>query len=129
MLPDTDYTISYIEEKLQNFATLEKNWDSYGAPPLSEYVIDRARRILIMGLAFDLPRPFVSPGADGGIGIEWDTPTVELYVDVQPFDEPDGYLLTLNVDTAKQIDIDEDLTDENIVQVFNRFKQELVRCS
>ena len=51
-----------------------------------------------------LPQPWVAPGADGGIGIQWHSEVAELYIDIVP-GEPTSYLLTLNVGSSKEVEV------------------------
>jgi hypothetical protein len=65
-------------ERLEEFATLPEDWDSYGAVPISAVAIDRARELAAEiiskhalsirpeGYSFD-----VVPTPDGGVQLEW----------------------------------------------------------
>ena len=57
--------------KLQSFASLKENWDSYDAKPLSDEVIDRAISVLIDLAKHDIPAPDVFPSPLGEISFEW----------------------------------------------------------
>lgn len=56
-------------ERLDYIATLENDWDSYGAPPIDPRAIAEARRLLA-DWPGDLPTP--TPTTSGGIALEFD---------------------------------------------------------
>lgn len=63
---------------------LQQNWDSYGSPPPSQRVIDKAIAI-IQSIPFeDLPTPYVVPVAGGGIQFEWNISGRELEIEILP---------------------------------------------
>ena len=122
-IPDRQlYDSQAVEESLRKIAGLPPNWDSYGAPRIASNVIDEARSILLCVAAMGLPQPWVAPGADGGIGIQWDTKVAELYIDIVP-GEPTSYLLTLNVGSSEEDEIDAPLTLMNLTRVLNQFAE------
>lgn len=57
-----------LNERLNSFKALEKNWDSYNADPIDHVCIDKAQKILeqLKNYAQVFPSP------DGGITLEWD---------------------------------------------------------
>lgn len=64
---------------------LEPNWDGYGADTISPEVVEVAQefvRLLIAVRGSD--GIFVSPGRDGGVGIEWDDAVTRYDLDVNP---------------------------------------------
>jgi hypothetical protein len=71
----------------------EKNWDGYGAEPISKETIAYARRLLrIMPVVFGPPD--ISPGADGSIALEWHPTTGsvrKLFLDIGPGEEWSAY--------------------------------------
>ena len=82
-----------LAREFEEFRRLERNWDSYGAPPLDPASLWVAEDILIRALVHGLPVPSVAPGSDGGVGIEWQVgPDTELEVDVTP-GEATAYVL------------------------------------
>ena len=105
---------------LARFSDLPENWDSYGGSPISASAIAEARRILTVAIKLRLPTPWVAPGGDAGIGIQWDTNRTELYIDIVPGEE------TTYVLTPKEGDLSEDdgvLTMANLAGVLNRFAE------
>ena len=93
--PNRSRRIVSMEATFRRFSELPDNWDSYGGRSISSDTIDEAKRILRAAINLGLPEPWVAPGGDGGVGIEWDTGRAELYVDVVP-KEKTTYLLTVN---------------------------------
>ena len=112
--------IADMEETLHRFSELPENWDSYGGSAISLDAIDEARRILGAAINLNLPEPWVAPGGDAGIGIQWETDRAELYIDVVP-EEETTFALTPkagNVDEADGV-----LTMDNLVGVLNQFAE------
>lgn len=59
-------------ERLEHLKTLKKDWDSYGADPLSPDVIARVREVLEMLKAANWEVPYVIPCVNGEtIQLEW----------------------------------------------------------
>ena len=96
-LPHSDEWLllaSNIEARMEQIAGLEANWDSYGAPPIDQGAITEAKRLVNSGMASGFFKPFIAPGSDAGVGIEWKTESGDLYVDIIP-DEMTTYALTI----------------------------------
>ena len=109
-----------LEELLARFSELPENWDSYGGSPISSGAIGEAKRILTAAIHLGLPTPWVAPGGDAGIGIQWDTDKVMLYIDIVPGEE------TTYVFAPKEAGLNEDdgvLTMENQAEVLNRLAE------
>ena len=82
-----------MEENLRRMSELPENWDAMGGPVISLNAIAETRDILSAAIGLNLPTPWVAPGGDAGIGIQWDTTRVELYIDIVPGEET-TYVLT-----------------------------------
>ena len=109
-----------MNEMLARFSDLPENWDSYGGYPISAGAIKEARRILTAAIKLRLPTPWVAPGGDAGIGIQWDTNKAELYIDIVPGEE------TTYVMTPKGEDLSENdgvLTMANLVGVLHQLAE------
>ena len=109
-----------LEEMLARFSELPENWDSYGGSSISPGAIGEAKRILTAAINLGLPTPWVAPGGDAGIGIQWDTDKVDLYIDIVPGEE------TTYVFEPKEVGLNEDdgvLTMENQAEVLNRLAE------
>ena len=75
---------TWLNDKLDSFMKLEANWNSYGAGPIAAPVVEDAKNIAQKGMFAGLGDPWVSPGGDGGIGIEWGRPNHCVMVDITP---------------------------------------------
>ena len=62
---------SEVKTKLNGFKDLEENWDSYGASPIEEELIEKAFNLLLLSQLGNIPKPFVFPRKDGGVNFEW----------------------------------------------------------
>ena len=84
--------------RLQLFSTLETDWDGYGANALTGSIIDRTAQLLmeiIGAIEIGDARVFIAPMSDGGIELDWKTPTGnKLMVVIPPDSENPRYLLT-----------------------------------
>lgn len=49
----------------------EKNWDGYGALPISEIAYQESMQFLVLLDDLHLPMPDIAPEVDGGIELEW----------------------------------------------------------
>ena len=71
LLNHTQFAIEGIRNSLLEFARLQSNWDSYGAPRISVDAIDSALNTLTELLATGAPSPHLAPTPSGGIQAEW----------------------------------------------------------
>lgn len=64
--------VTALIERIQSFATLEENWDSYGAKPIDQDCIEQAIEYVRcqLGLCPNLPYAVV-PTNTGGVEFEW----------------------------------------------------------
>jgi hypothetical protein len=69
---------------IDEFASLEENWDGYGASPISSQVRGHAQRFIKMieASSSGLPVPEVSPMPSGTISFEWETQNTEAYLEI-----------------------------------------------
>ncbi len=58
--------------KLDEFKSLKKNWDSYGALPIDPAII-RAAHEFLDNMPADIDFSHIGPCCDGTVGLEWDT--------------------------------------------------------
>jgi hypothetical protein len=94
-------------ERLAEFATLENDWDSYGAVPITPAAIDVARELaaeIISRHALSL-RPAgytfdVVPLPNGGVQLEWDIGSRHLEIAVDPVGEL-SYLIVSGAGDAR----------------------------
>lgn len=75
-----------IEQRLRHLASLQTNWDSYGALPVSRVALEKTRKLLFHLYSLNLPYlppPFIAPDPEGGLGLEWDFgPRGEVYLEI-----------------------------------------------
>lgn len=97
-ISSTEY-LQPVLNRLEGFASLPADWDSYGAEPISPHAIYLARRFMhavaeqFSDLARERVRPYaVAPLVDGGVQIEWRGPGGDIEVEIGP-DGALGYLL------------------------------------
>jgi len=95
-------------DKLEEFRRLPQDWDSYGAPPISDAALARARGLLTAladrpDLARDeRARPAAAvPVATGGVQIEWEGPGGDLELEVHQ-DGSVSYLLVTDGDDGRR---------------------------
>ena len=108
-------------ERLELLASLEPNWDGYGANGISEITVERCANLLYQ-LFRDGNRHseqlFIAPLADGGIELEWDWESgTELMLVIPPSYEPIEYLSTTVEQSSGEETEDEGLiTDQSGLQ-------------
>ncbi|MGR3311447.1 MAG: hypothetical protein ACUZ77_11835 [Candidatus Brocadiales bacterium] len=89
LTPNSSWTKNYIEcesiarlrlissetvKRIKDFASLEENWDSYGAQQIKLSTIAKSIDFFcnILFMNPDAPLPFVTPVCDGSIHFEWE---------------------------------------------------------
>lgn len=110
-------------ERLEEFATLSEDWDSYGAVPISAVAIDRARELAAEiiskhalsirpeGYSFD-----VVPTPDGGVQLEWDVDAKHLEIAIGP-DGTLTYFYVTTTDGGRQSTSGEDVPRHRVMQI------------
>lgn len=63
-----------INARLAELASLERNWNSYGAKPITGFAMDEARRLLSHLPEADQNSCWIVPANDGGLRLEWTWP-------------------------------------------------------
>lgn len=71
LLDNKASAIERLQSDLMEFARLEPNWDSYGAPRISMDAIGAALETLPELLTTGVPFPHLAPTPRGGIQAEW----------------------------------------------------------
>ncbi len=110
-------------ERLEEFARLPEDWDSYDAAPISAIAIDRARELAAeiisrhalsirpVGYAFD-----VLPTPDGGVQLEWSVGEHHLEIAVGQHGEL-AYLLVTTTGGKRQSKSSEDVPRDFVMQL------------
>ena len=80
-----------LTSRLDHLGALERNWDSYGAEPISTKAIDVAKVVLCRSIAALRQRgsknvyPFaIAPVSDGGVQLEWRGRAGFLEIEIAP---------------------------------------------
>lgn len=73
-----------IKNRLQEFLTLQEDWNGYGEDPIHEGAIKRAFAVLDAIVSETTPKPDVVPTSGGGVQIEWAYDDFEIEVEVLP---------------------------------------------
>ena len=63
------------EAGIEAIGKLSQNWDSYGAPPITEAALKVGREVIKM---LRESEPFVTPCSNGGIQLEWHERGIDL---------------------------------------------------
>jgi hypothetical protein len=110
-------------ERLEEFATLPNDWDSYGAAPISTVAVEHARELAAeiiskhalsirpAGYSFD-----VVPTPDGGVQLEWDVGAHDLEISIGPHGTL-AYLLVTTVDAERQTTSGEDVPRDLVIHI------------
>lgn len=56
-----------LSDKIQSLSSIQKNWDSYGAPPPSQGVVRKSETILSKLISYNLIPEDILPSVEGGI--------------------------------------------------------------
>ena len=84
---------SWVSANLDPLLELPHNWDSYGASPVQEETAAIAERTLIQLLRQGVTPPSLFPTPDGGISLDWRTPSIEFALHFRRRGEPLAYFL------------------------------------
>lgn len=66
--------LTELTERVDGYAVLADNWDSYGGLAITEAARTVAKRLLEMFAMLPLDRPAVLPTGEGGVALQWYTP-------------------------------------------------------
>jgi hypothetical protein len=69
-----------VRAALEDLRVLRKDWDSYGAAPVSPVMIGAAYELLQQIAPAKVPMPSIVPTSDGSVQIEWHTHGIDLEV-------------------------------------------------
>jgi hypothetical protein len=69
-----------VRVALEELRDLRKNWDSYGAEPVSPAMIGAAYELLQQIAPAKVPMPSIVPTSNGSVQIEWHTRGIDLEV-------------------------------------------------
>ena len=84
---EAERTERQMDQLLRKVLRLPESWDSHEGSKIQETVANEAKTILATAMRLELPMPWTAPGGDGGIGLQWETSNIELYIDIAPGQE------------------------------------------
>jgi len=71
-------------QRMEQLLALPRNWDSYGALPVTVVSVQMALNALMMVMESRSPAPTVVPTVEGGVQLEWHQNDIDLEVEVKP---------------------------------------------
>lgn len=110
------------EQQLEQLKQLPVGWDSYGASPVSNLAIDKAKSILSVAEAMGIAQlSFIVPCPDGGIQLEWDFEGKEIVLVIPRTGERTTFLLVETTSTGEEIEKEGAIRDtEHLQQLLSR---------
>jgi len=110
----TNYTSGYFwisdshptwKHRFEQLMQLPTNWDSYGAPRISNKALNKGKSILTVMTYIGFSQQFfIAPTSDGGIEIEWELPGKELILEIPPTGKLVSYLLVEIAETGEEVE-------------------------
>jgi hypothetical protein len=67
------------------------DWDGYGARPISRTALDSATRLVLYLADHQVVPPRLFPLVDGGVRLEWASPSSEVWIDIPASGEALGF--------------------------------------
>jgi hypothetical protein len=106
-----------IEEDLKRISSLPAGWDGRSRSAVPALTMERTRYFLRLAYSWSgsgLPEPFIGPGPDGRVVLEWETENgKELIVDVPKAPEaPIRFLLVEPTETGEELQIESEFSDK-----------------
>ncbi len=83
--------VGAVLEQVRDLSTLQSNWDTHGAGPISTQVWMATLSSLSSVMPFEGPAPELVPTSSGGLDIEWQGTWGYLSIQVRPHKEPVAY--------------------------------------
>lgn len=103
-------TIESIIDKLTKLSNLRPNWDTYGAPAVSEYALERAAGFALHFISTRrVPIPDIVPTPSGGIQFEWHRNSVDLEIEFGASSEIEVLFEDLVSDESHELSLTKDL--------------------
>ena len=102
MLLELEKVNPQATNRIRHLATLEPDWDGDGGDPMAPEAMGTTAWILLTTRALTpagVPEPFVAPLPDGGLQVDWESPSgAELMLVVQP----NGTVIEFLLDTPTE---------------------------
>ena len=113
-------------QRLDELSKLERDWDTYGALPLTSVALEAAEKIMrkVVKAFGKMPSEGVAPYtlmpiADGGVSIEWRGPQADLEIDIGPSGAL-SYLLIERADGNRRFEEGSDISQEQVLDLAGR---------
>jgi hypothetical protein len=113
-------------QRLEELSRLERDWDTYGALPLTataltlaEALMRQAVDLLGSGMGERVAPYTLMPIADGGVSIEWRGPQATLELDIGPSGML-SYLLVDNSTGERQFDEEAEVSERQALDAVRR---------
>lgn len=104
--------------QLEELASLEPNWDGEGATSISAVAVASSAVLVTRAReATGLTPSFISPIADGGLQIEWQTPISRLEVMVAPDGEQAVLLVNIADGASRNVIEEHDISAERAMEL------------
>jgi len=99
-------------DRLMTLASLGNNWDQRGSAAVKADVLSFAWQLLAQIMPVDGTPPVVVPLGNGGIQLEWSSPTAELEIEIaRPF-QTSALLINLQNGEETEVDLPTDTWDQ-----------------
>jgi len=89
---DNGEAYNHVCKKVQEFSSLEDNWDSYEGLAPTKAALLGAQQLASAVFNDDVPRPYVFPVPNGSVQIQWSCRNLEVEIEVVSFDKIHLYL-------------------------------------
>jgi len=94
---EQDWRLEFVVRRLIDLAELPPNWNTYGAPPISEYALSSAMQFAGNFLIKHcVPLPDIIPTSDGRVQFEWHRNAIDLEIEFGAGSEIDLVFEDLN---------------------------------
>lgn len=80
-----------LVQDIGRLMALEKNWDSYDAPPIDPHIAIAAMKFWLINFGARFPKPWVVPTNEGGIQFEWHKGGLDVEAEFRSRNEILGY--------------------------------------
>ena len=77
--PDMNNYLQTLLDRITEYTTLKRNWDSYDAPPFNQTLIDRTKHFVTVLTSKGIPPQHIIP-APGTIISEWSNDSIHLEI-------------------------------------------------
>ena len=97
-----------LVQDIGRLMALEKNWDSYDAPPIDPHIAIAAMKFWLINFGAEFPKPWVVPTNEGGIQFEWHMGGLDVEAEFRSRNEILGYYIDKETGEEWEGDISHD---------------------